>query len=248
MRTGRVIFLCCLFLPFFAGAACPRLIPDETVSVRHVIDGDTVILDDGRVIRFIGIDTPEFNKHRKKAVEPGAEQARRWLLNKISEEIRLKLVFGIKRRDDYGRWLAHPLTASGHLLAEQMLSLGLGPLLMIPPNHRHWPCLFEAEQAAYRARRGIWQRPLPAAPSAGGWQALAGRITEVRRRGGDVQLMLEHRLRLHAGSRLPAAALDRLSALQPGQRLLVRGRVYRVRDAWRLRLDHPWQFAGEHKK
>lgn len=32
---------------------------DSTATVRHVVDGDTLVLDDGVTVRLIGIDTPE---------------------------------------------------------------------------------------------------------------------------------------------------------------------------------------------
>ncbi|WP_139215137.1 thermonuclease family protein [Oceanisphaera psychrotolerans] len=140
--------------PPVGAAECPRLPADETVTVRQVIDGDTVILQDGRVIRFIGVDTPELNTHGKLPAEPGAEAARRWLLNKIPVGSRLKLVFGVERRDDYGRWLAHPLTMSGDLLVTRMLALGLGPLLLIPPNDDYWQCWLAVEQ---RLASNAWE-------------------------------------------------------------------------------------------
>ena len=31
----------------------------ETAIVSQVVDGDTVVLEDGRTVRYLGIDTPE---------------------------------------------------------------------------------------------------------------------------------------------------------------------------------------------
>ena len=74
---------------------------DETVTVRHIADGGTAILQDCRVIRFVVSDTPEFNKHSKLPAEFVADAARRGRQNKIPIGSRVKLVFGVERRDDY---------------------------------------------------------------------------------------------------------------------------------------------------
>ncbi len=34
---------------------------DETVTLAHVNDGDTITLTDGRLVRLIGIDSPEID-------------------------------------------------------------------------------------------------------------------------------------------------------------------------------------------
>ena len=47
------------------GAAIPPLFAGfgtETATVRHVVDGDSVILTDGRQIRLIGINAPELGR------------------------------------------------------------------------------------------------------------------------------------------------------------------------------------------
>ncbi|GHA13274.1 thermonuclease family protein [Oceanisphaera arctica] len=228
--------------PLMVAAKCPKPPADETVTVRHIVDGDTVILQDGRVIRFIGIDTPEFNKHSKLPVESGAEAARRWLQNKIPSGSRLKLVFGVERRDDYGRWLAHPLTANGDLLVTRMLAQGLGPLLLIPPNDDYWRCWLAAEQGARQRRLGVWQAPLVSF-SSGGWQLLQARVVLPYAGSGRLTLELEGQLTVMAGKRLPMAARRSLKRLRRGDRLFIRGRV-RASHIGRqiLWVNYSWQF------
>ncbi|MHA6962696.1 thermonuclease family protein [Zobellella denitrificans] len=242
-RWKYILVLLCW--PPVAVAGCPHLQPDEEVLVRHVIDGDTVILKDGRVIRFIGVDAPELNKHNNGLPEFGAEAARDWLVNKIVKQSQLKLVFGVKRRDDYGRWLAHPLTSEGELLVTQMLTQGLGRLMLFPPNHDYWPCWLEAERQARRSRRGIWSIPLAATPVAAGWQQLSGLVVRGISGRGRLELVLEGELRIRAGKRLPSEARHRLALLGPGDRLFVRGWVRPAGNGWQLWLNHPWQFYQE---
>ncbi|WP_375056314.1 thermonuclease family protein [Zobellella sp. DQSA1] len=231
--------------PWVAAAECPRLQEEEKAKLRHVVDGDTVVLLYGGIIRFIGIDTPEFNKNNELPVEAGAETARQWLVNKIVKQGHLKLVFGVKRRDDYGRWLAHPLTSEGELLVTQMLAQGLGQLMLLPPNDEYWPCLLAVEQRARRARVGIWSAALVAAPSVSGWQMFSTSVVRGYTGTGRPELLLVGSLRVTAGKQLPSAARNRLMAFKPGDRLFVRGWVRSAEKGWQLWLNHSWQFYQE---
>ena len=66
--TRRFFLLCLLFLPVLVSAQnCPSSHYDESVTIKHVHDGDTVKLVDGRKIRLIGINAPEVAKDGQAA-------------------------------------------------------------------------------------------------------------------------------------------------------------------------------------
>ncbi|MBC8443373.1 lamin tail domain-containing protein [PVC group bacterium] len=46
-------------LASFCCTASPAIVWAETATVLRVIDGDTCLLDDGRMVRYLGIDAPE---------------------------------------------------------------------------------------------------------------------------------------------------------------------------------------------
>ena len=229
-------FWCCVLLcwPWLASANCPTLLPDEIVTVARVVDGDTIVLQDGRVIRLIGIDTPELKQRQSLPLAAGAQIAKTWLQNKMPSKSRLKLVFGAERRDDYGRWLAHPLTEQGQLLVKEMLELGLGSLLQIPPNHGYWSCLLEAEQRARQQALGIWPTKLPnltlsrrqagrsKLPQERWFQT---RVVRAYSGTGQLKLELENQIILMAGATLPAAARRQLTRLKQGDPLFIRGQA-----------------------
>lgn len=244
MLTSLCLLLLLLF-SFDARAACPLFTKYETARVKKVIDGDTVHLADGRRIRFIGIDAPELYKNGRFAPEPGARKARQWLRNKFPKGSRMKLVFASKRRDDYGRLLAYPLTNDGQLLVKNMLAAGVGELMLFEPNHRYWSCLLQAEQHARGQQQGIWSAAIPAAPVSSGWQHLLVTVQGINTHRHGVTLMSESGLKLRAGRELPAAALSHLRRLEPGDRLFVRGKVHQRHSGWLLWLNHPWQFYRE---
>lgn len=243
MLVPALLFL--FLLPFGISASCPQFTQYETANVKKVIDGDTVHLVDGRRIRLVGIDTPELYKNGRLAPEAGARKAQRWLSKKLPEKSQMKLVFAAKRRDDYGRLLAYPLTNSGQLLVKSMLAAGLGELMLFEPNHTYWSCLLQAEQAARRHRLGIWSRSLPAAPASRRWQNLLITVQRVHARHGEVTLLSRSGLTLRSGRQLPARWRDQLARLTPGDRLFVRGKARKRGAGWQLWLNHPWQFYRE---
>ncbi len=71
---------------------------EERVFVTEVIDGDTVILADGRHVRYIGIDAPERGEANYFAAKKENEKLvlHHWVLMKVSR----------REQDVYGRTLA----------------------------------------------------------------------------------------------------------------------------------------------
>ena len=53
------ILLCCWLAQSAHAGSCAADYSSERVRVIHVYDGDTVKLEDGRRLRFIGINTPK---------------------------------------------------------------------------------------------------------------------------------------------------------------------------------------------
>jgi micrococcal nuclease len=125
-------------------------------TVARVVDGDTIEARiGGRLedVRYIGVDTPE-------TVKPGAPVQcfgpRASVFNHgLVERRRVRLVFGVERRDVYGRLLAYVYL--GHRFVNAMLvRRGLARSLTIPPNDRFAPLFRGLELRAARAGRGLW--------------------------------------------------------------------------------------------
>lgn len=54
------------------------------VSLKRVIDGDTLLLESGEKIRLIGINTPEVDSRFSEA-QPGGKAARAWLQQTLKQ-------------------------------------------------------------------------------------------------------------------------------------------------------------------
>jgi micrococcal nuclease len=129
--------------------------------VARVIDGDTIeVRLDGRrdEVRYIGIDTPETVKpdtpvqcfgHRASAYN-----------RRLTEGKVVRLVFGVERRDAYGRLLAY-VHAGPTFVNAALIRRGLARSLTIAPNDRFARLFRRLERRAAIAGRGLWGACLP---------------------------------------------------------------------------------------
>ncbi|UOA10654.1 thermonuclease family protein [Methylobacter sp. S3L5C] len=164
-------------------------------SVKTVYDGDTIELENGKKIRFLGINTPEI-QHRDKPAEAGGEEAKAWLLGKL-KNTKVRLEFDIEKTDKYGRILAYLFTEKKEHINLSLVKAGLATVSIYPPNLRYVNELVAAGNAAEQAKSGIWQRPEYAAIPVGsltesvhhGWTRLAGKVVSIRNTSKSVYLV-----------------------------------------------------------
>ncbi len=124
--------------------------------VTRVVDGDTVearIGDEVEDVRLIGVDTPETVKP-DTPVECFGPQASSFT-HRVLEEQPVRLIFGVERRDVYGRLLAYAYIGHGFFNAE-LVRRGLARTLAIPPNTLHSALFRRLELRAAQAGRGLW--------------------------------------------------------------------------------------------
>jgi micrococcal nuclease len=124
--------------------------------VTRVVDGDTVEARIGggvEDVRLIGIDTPETVKP-EAPVECFGPRASNFTHRRL-EGRRVRLVFGVERRDAYGRLLAYAYLGDRFVNAE-LVHRGFARTLAIPPNTLYSALFARLEMAAARAGRGLW--------------------------------------------------------------------------------------------
>jgi len=215
----------------------------EEARVARVLDGDSLRLADGREVRLIGINAPEFGKDG--APDQPLAAAARNRARALVENRTVRLDFDRERFDRYGRVLAYVTLPDGRDLQRTLLEEGLAWFVAVPPNVARLEAYREAEAAARRQRRGVWglavyepvaaERLAPDHP--GGFVRLVGTVRAVRYRREHVVLDLGNRVHLTlpraVGSGFPPPAT------LTGQRVLARGWLTRHRSGLRLRLTHP---------
>jgi micrococcal nuclease len=125
-------------------------------TVTRVVDGDTIearIGGEVEDVRLIGVDTPE-------TVKPGTPvqcfgpRASHFTKEHL-EGHAVRLVFGVERRDVYGRLLAY-LYLGGRFFNPILVQRGLARALTIPPNDRFAGRFRGLELDAARVGRGLW--------------------------------------------------------------------------------------------
>ena len=124
--------------------------------VTRVVDGDTIeALIDGREedVRYIGVDTPETVKPDTPVQCYGPQASS--FNHRLVEQRQVRLVFGVERRDVYGRLLAYVYLGRRFVNA-MLVRRGLARSLTIPPNDRFAPLFRHLELGAARVGRGLW--------------------------------------------------------------------------------------------
>ncbi|MFY0644255.1 MAG: thermonuclease family protein [Bacteroidia bacterium] len=151
-----------LILAIIMLAACIEAEKSEFLEVRYVIDGDTIIVEDGSnkgiKVRLIGINAPESRdyKHRKK--EAFGEESSDFL-KQLLENQKVQLSYDVEELDQYGRHLAYVYLENGKMVNNIMLRAGYAELMTINPNVRHVSMFVQSQTFARENRLGIWSQP-----------------------------------------------------------------------------------------
>jgi endonuclease YncB( thermonuclease family) len=214
------------------------------VTVKRVIDGDTIELQDGEKVRLLGINTPEISSRYSNA-EPGGEAAKDWLQRRLQSGS-LYLEYDSEQRDKYDRQLAHCFLEEGEYVNAALLEAGLAMLTITPPNLRYAAQLQQAQNRAEKAQRGVWVMPdyqprqlaaLEPGKNYRGWQRWQVTPREIREGRRYLNLVVSE----HFLIRIPN---DQLSLFPPVESYLdsgieVRGWLSRRKDLYSILVQHP---------
>ena len=242
--------LLCIFFPGPAAGdggkpdqACHTNTYDEKAVVKHVIDGDTLILMDNRHIRLIGINTPEI-AHDGRPAQPGADQAYKYLRSLLPSGKSIYLHYDRQRLDRYKRTLAHLFLEDGTNVQALLLYRGLSTTLTIPPNLEFLDCYGTSSATARIHRVGLWAltqyQPTPVALITRndlGYRIVTGKITRVTEDKSAAWIILANNLSL----RIAHENLHYFGNLQglAGSQIRVAGMLYFSNGEFRMHLRHP---------
>lgn len=147
-RTGFAAVLGCLLLAAPVHAFCD-LDPGEVDRVAEVVDGETLRLDGGLVVRLIGALAPQ---------GPGAEAARAALEGIVRGRL-VRLFYGGRRRDRHGRALAQVFATGENgraWLQGLLVEAGLAQVYSFADDRACAADLLAKEAAARAAGKGLW--------------------------------------------------------------------------------------------
>jgi endonuclease YncB( thermonuclease family) len=259
-RVRRVAPFLALSLAFFYPPAVPDaaglpapLEPGGRVVAVAAIDGDTLLLDDGREVRLVGLQAPKLPLGRPSfETWPLAEEAKA-ALETLALGEGLTLAYGGRQIDRHGRALAHLYLDDGTWVQGELLKLGMARVYSFADNRALAEEMLALEQAARAAGRGIWSEPWYVVRSIDeidadrdSFQLVEGRILDAARAGSrgylnfgadwktDFTLSLDAAaLRLFDADGLPIEQLE-------GRRIRARGWVEYFNGPM-IEITHPEQ-------
>jgi endonuclease YncB( thermonuclease family) len=147
-----------LFVDIVKADSCTTTQPVEKVSVNRVFDGDTFALNDGRHVRFIGVNATE-TAHEDRPAQPLSEEAKAEVEQFIHQSKGIELVYGKERYDHYGRTLALIFNDKKQSLEEILLRKGLAFPIYFPPNLELADCFRHVAAVAKQRKLGVWGFP-----------------------------------------------------------------------------------------
>lgn len=125
----------------------------ELVLVTKVIDGDTIQIETGKKVRYIGIDTPELH-HPQKGQECFAMQAfeenKKWVEGK-----RVRLEKDVSETDRYGRLLRY-VWVDDVFINETLVKQGYAYASSYPPDIKMQNIIKIAQTQAQQDKVGLW--------------------------------------------------------------------------------------------
>ncbi|NMB92520.1 MAG: thermonuclease family protein [Parcubacteria group bacterium] len=126
---------------------------EDTYLVTRVIDGDTIEIEGGQKVRYIGIDTPETVDPRKPVQCFGVEASKK---NKeLVEGKRVRLEKDVSETDKYGRLLRY-VYADDIFVNDYLVRQGYAYASTFPPDVKYQDKFVEAQKEARENNRGLW--------------------------------------------------------------------------------------------
>ena len=122
----------------------------KSAVVKKVIDGDTVELFNGTVLRYVGITAPEEG-------EDFAEEATK-LNQSLVEGKEIKLEYDNYKSDKFGRVLAYPIVNNKNICIE-LVRKGMAEIVVYQKRKPfiHQVQLLEAQEQAKKQKLWIWK-------------------------------------------------------------------------------------------
>lgn len=148
-RSSKHFLFCCFLFILFSSPA--RL---EAERIKHVIDGDTVVLENNQRVRLIGVDAPEVDHPKYNRLgEFFGEESRAYLQDRV-EGREVSLEDGDEGFDQYGRRLSY-IYVDGVLINAELIEKGYAEAMRRFPNKFKEEFL-ALEEKARAAGSGLW--------------------------------------------------------------------------------------------
>ncbi|PIY69402.1 YHYH domain-containing protein [Candidatus Roizmanbacteria bacterium CG_4_10_14_0_8_um_filter_39_9] len=132
------------------------------VRVTSVIDGDTIIIEGNKHVRYIGIDTPE-TKHPAKGVQCYGLEASQKNKELVDGKL-IRMQKDVSETDRYGRllryvWIVNEnaTDSAGLFVNDYLVREGYAVASTFPPDVMYSKQFIEAARVAREENKGLWK-------------------------------------------------------------------------------------------
>ncbi len=122
--------------------------------MTKVIDGDTVVLENGDILHYIGVNAPRA-KSKEGSAEFFAREAFKQNKNLVLQKT-VRLEFDVEKKDSEGRLLAYVYVKKVFINGE-LIRLGFARAAVTPPNLKYKDLFRKYEKEASEKCIGLWQ-------------------------------------------------------------------------------------------
>ena len=133
--------------PDQSNIALPDINSTRSAKVIRVLDGDTIEVENGQRVRYLGINAPESG-------QPFSTAATRENERLVGGRI-VNLEFDVQAQDRYGRLLAY-IWIGDVLINKEIVKNGYAASGTIQPNVKYQDLILKAQQEARENCRGLW--------------------------------------------------------------------------------------------
>ena len=126
--------------------------------VKDVIDGDTILLSNGKMVRLLGLNTPEtkMNINGEWREKESLWGKRAYVFSKDTlKNKRIRIEYDKERKDIYGRLLGYVFLGDD-FINKILLNKGLAVIDVRAPNFKYLKSLSLSFKNAKEHGRGIW--------------------------------------------------------------------------------------------
>ena len=125
-------------------------------SVKYIYDGDTILIDTGDAVRYLGINAPEIGHEGKKS-QFMAHDARDFNIHLVGGS-RVRIELDREETDHYGRLLAYVFLKNGDMVNALIVKKGFAHVMVKDSQVKYFKLLMELQRQAMNAKLGIWTR------------------------------------------------------------------------------------------
>ncbi len=243
----KSIFVVTIFFALFQYCN-QRVNYPKLAFVEKVIDGDTILLKNGKLVRLLGLNTPE-TKAKVDGEWKEKESVwgkRAYLFSKnILQSEKIRIEYDREKKDIYGRLLGYVFLEDS-FINQILLSEGLAVIDIRAPNFKYLDQLSLSFKNAKECGRGFWFdlkiiSPKDAFKSEGDVVAVEGKIIDVYNSDKLLFFLLpsEFKFVIFKESS-PFLKIKDMIALKD-KTIRVTGMVKRYKSSYQMVIHHPYQ-------